>query len=220
MRKIRKNKKNIKKELWSPTLIKVFSKFKSPHDVQAYLDKLKYNTTKKFKSPEMVIRKKSAYCSEGAFFAAAALRFLGYKSLLLYMLANPNDDDHFLALFKQNNCWGAVSKSNFTVLRYREPVYKSIRELVMSYFDFYYNSLGQKTLRAYTAPVNLERFDEHNWMTTHKDIAFIGDYFDEIKQYRVLDKKMIHSLSRVDQGLLKGGLLGSAKAGLFKPKKS
>jgi hypothetical protein len=212
-------KKSKEQDLWSPTLERVFKRFKTPWDVQVYLNKLKYNAGEGCSSPESVIKKGKAHCAEGAFFAAAALRFVGYKPLLVYILANPNDDDHFIALFKRNNRWGAVSKSNYSFLRYREPVYKSIRELVMSYFEAYFNCIGQKTMRAYTLPVNLERFDNHKWMTTDKDISFIGDYYDTVKQFKVLDKKMIRSLSPVDKELLKGSLLHSDKKGLFKPKK-
>jgi len=208
------------RELFSPTLVRVFKKFKKPYDIQLYLNKLKYNPVCECSSPEQVIKNQKANCTEGAFLGAAALRFLGFKPLVTYILASSNDDDHFLALFKQNGRWGAISKSNFTVLRYREPVYQSIRELVMSYFDFYYNTAGQKTLRAYTIPYNLARFDKYNWMTTDQDISFIGDYSDEIRQCKVLDRKMIRSLSPLEKSLLKGGLLGSDRKGLFKPKKA
>jgi hypothetical protein len=209
-------KKN-EKELWSQTLIRVFKKFKTPWGIQLYINSLKYNPGDNTNSPEQVIRKKKAHCAEGAFFAAAALRFLGYKPLILYFLAW-NDDDHFIALFKRNNRWGAVSKSNYTVLRYREPVYKSIRELAMSYFEGYMNSIGQKTMRAYTVPVNLEKFDKDNWMSTKRDLEFVADYFDKVKQFKVLDKKMISSLSPVDKELLEGALLRADKKGLFNPR--
>lgn len=202
---------------WSPGLENLFSTFKTPWDVQLYLNKLKYNPGDNTKSPEQVIKVQTAHCAEGAFFAAAALRYLGYKPLVLYFTAW-NDDDHFIALFRRNNCWGAVSKSNYSVLRYREPVYKSIRELAMSYFEGYMNSIGQKTMRGYSPPVNLSRFDKDDWMTTKRDLEFIGDYFDEVKQLKVLDKRMISSLSPVDNDLLEGVLLRADKTGLFKPK--
>ena len=213
------NSNKILNELWSPTLVKVFSKFKTPWDIQLYLNRLKYNPGDNTKSPEQVIGVQTAHCAEGAFFAAAALRFLGHKPLVLYFTAW-NDDDHFIALFRRNNRWGAVSKSNSSVLRYREPVYKSIRELAMSYFEGYMNSIGQKTMRAHTAPVNLEKFDKDNWMSTRRDLEFVADYFDNVKQLKVLDKKMVSSLSPVDKELLKGSLLFSDKRGLFKPRKT
>ncbi|MBN2459128.1 hypothetical protein JXB28_02495 [Candidatus Woesearchaeota archaeon] len=216
MKRKAKAPKEDKDGFFSPELIKAFSKFKAPWDVQLYLNKLKYNPGDDCKSPAQVVKRNSAHCAEGAFFAAAALRYLGFKPLVLYILSQ-NDDDHFLALFRMNNRWGAVSKSNFSVLRYREPVYKSIRELVMSYFEDYFNSAGQKTMRAYTMPVNLERFDSQHWMTAGKDISFVGDYFDNLKQHRVVDKAMVRSLSPVDRELLKGSLLYANKRGLFKP---
>lgn len=215
----KKMRKSNEQELWSPALLRVFKKFKTPWDIQLYLNGLEYNPGDNTSSPEQVIMKKKAHCAEGAFFAAASLRFLGYKPLVLYLTAW-NDDDHFVALFKRNNRWGAISKSNYTVLRYREPVYKSIRELAMSYFEGYMNSIGQKTMRAYTVPVNLERFDKGNWMGTKRDLEFVADYFDNVKKFKVLDKKMISSLSPVDKELLEGALLRADKKGLFKPRET
>lgn len=211
--------KKKKEVLWDKNEIKLFKSFKNPYDIQLYLNKLKYNPKNECKSPRRVIKEGTAHCTEGAFFAAAALRFLGYEPLVVYMIAH-NDDDHLIAVFKKDSFWGAVAKSNYTVLRYREPVYRSIRELVMSYFDFFFNTLGEKTLRAYTIPLNLKKFDKYNWMTTDEDISFIADHLDRIKRYKILDKKQISSLNPVDKSLLKAGLFGSVKEGLFKPIKT
>lgn len=116
-----------------------------------------------------------------------------------------------------NNHWGAVAKSNTTVLRYREPVYKNIRELVMSYFDFYLNSNGEKTLRQYSEPVDLKLFNDTNWRTTDKDLEFISDYLYSIKHHNILDKRMIKNLKKADKLLLDATLLGSNPEGLYKP---
>ena len=128
-----------------------------------------------------------------------------------------NDDDHVIALFKVGSCWGAVAKSNFTTLRFREPVYRSLRELAMSYFDLYFNTLGQKTLRAYSRPMKLKRFDVHNWETTNKDLEFIGDAFGTWPYHDLLDAIQVAALCPVDDGLMRAGLLEADPAGLFVP---
>jgi len=165
-----------------------------------------------------VIKRKKAHCFEGALFAAAALRYLGFEPLVVDMMA-VNDDDHVIAVFRQHGCWGAVAKSNFTTLRYREPVYQTIRELVMSYFDFYFNTLGDKSLRSYSRPVNLSIFDKYEWMTTDGDLEFIGDYLTRIKHYKILTPAMTRSLRMADKHVMKAALHGSVPEGLFKPKR-
>lgn len=165
-----------------------------------------------------MIKERKANCFEGAIFAAAALRQLGHKPLLVD-IRSWNDDDHVIAVFKKHRCWGAVAKSNFTVLRFREPVYRSIRELVMSYFDVYFNAIGQKTMRSYSLPLDLSQFDNRSWMTTDEDLEYIGDKLDKIKHIRVMTPAMIRSLNLADKDLVKAGLLGAKKEGLFKPKK-
>jgi len=208
---------------------KIFEKFslseqdflkslKSPSGIQRFLNETKYNPDYITCSPKKIIYSKTANCFEGALFAAAALRLLGHKPVIVDLMAE-NDDDHVIAIFKQNNCYGAVAKSNTTVLRFREPVYRTIRELVMSYFDFYFNTLGEKSLRSYSIPVNLERFDKYNWMTTDEDLEFIGDYLFTIKHYPILTKKMIRDLSEADKEVVDLCFTGSIDEGLFKPKK-
>ncbi|MBN2420426.1 MAG: hypothetical protein JXL81_13640 [Deltaproteobacteria bacterium] len=121
------------------------SQFKHPYSIQEFLDEIDYNPDYASRSPRWVIRKRSAHCFEGALFAAAALEFIGYIPLIVDMKAY-NDDDHVIAVFRENGHWGAVAKSNFTSLRYREPVYRSLREMIMTYFDFFFNTKGEKSL--------------------------------------------------------------------------
>lgn len=151
-----------------------------------------------FMSPKKVLEKGRAHCFEGALFAAAALRFHGHKPLLVDLRAVEEDDDHTLAVFRQNGHWGAITKTNHAILRYRDPVYKSIRELAMSYFNEYFLENGKKNLRSYSEPVDLSIFDKFNWMTTGKSLEFIAEYMDKAPHRRILTKKMIANLRKTD----------------------
>lgn len=197
---------------------KFLKQFKKPIDIQSYLNDLKYNLEYVTKSPKKVFTEQTANCFEGALFGAAALRVMGHKPLIVDFVAE-NDDDHVIAIYKENNCFGAVAKSNTTLLRFREPVYKSLRELVMSYFEFYFNTLGEKSLRTYSNPVNLSKFDKFNWMTTDKDLEFIGDYLYTIKHHKILNSKSLRSLNIADKAVIDLCFSGSIEEGLFKPKK-
>jgi hypothetical protein len=188
-----------------------------PEKIQEYLYSIRYNTIKEIKSPKRVIENKTAHCLEGSILAAAALRLQGYKPLIIDMLA-VNDDDHVIALFKKNNYWGAISKSNTPFTEYREPVYKNVRELVMSYFDFYFNQFGQKTLRTYSMPLNLTQFDNRNWVTQGRDLTFIEDKLNRIHHYPLLTRSMKRSLLKVNGRLLKAGFLGAIKEGIYPSK--
>ena len=142
----------------------VFRGLTTPEKIQRFLDDLAYNKEhdgETCRSPRRVLRDRTAHCMEGALFGAAALRMLGHPPLLLDFEA-VRDDDHVLAIFQHRGHWGALAKSNYSGLRYREPVYRTLRELAMSYFEHYYNLKREKTLRNYSRPVNLRRFDSHS----------------------------------------------------------
>jgi hypothetical protein len=201
---------------WTKEEIKFLKTMGDPDKIQGFLDSIDYNPNYECRSPRWVIRKRSAHCFEGALFAAAALQFIGYQPLLVDMKA-VNDDDHVIAVFKENDHWGAVAKSNFTTLRYREPVYRSLRELVMSYFDFYFNTAGFKSLRYYSLPLDLTIYDSRQWATTDEDLEYVGDKLEKIRHYPVVDKKMIKNLKKASDTMLKAGMLGSNEAGLFVP---
>src|ERR1035438_6426936 len=190
----------------------VFRRLTTPAKIQRYLDDLAYNKEKggaTCRGPRRVLRDRTAHCMEGALFGAAALRMLGHPPLLLDLEA-VRDDDHVLAIFRQRGHWGALAKSNYSGLRYREPVYRTLRELVMSYFEHYYNLRREKTLRNYSRPVNLRRFDKIGWMTAEEDVWPVPEYLCTISHTPVLPPRLVRHLGRVDARLFAAGLTGRA----------
>lgn len=203
---------------WTAAERRVLKRLKSPQDIQLYLNALKYDADYRARSPRRVMREGKAACFDGAMFAAAALRELGHRPRLVDLRAW-NDDDHVLAVFTVGGRWGAVAKSNTTVLRYREPVYRSLRELVMSYFEVYFNTVGQKTLRSYSRPLDLATLDHRDWLTDEDDLGWIGDRLDERQHLPVVTPAQIRGLAPVDPALMKAGFLGAVQAGLYQAKK-
>ena len=184
----------------------VLRKLKKPRQIQDFLDDhVEYNSAVTCYSPLLVIRNGLAHCMEGAMFAAAALRRLGHEPLIVDLLA-VRDDDHVLAVFRENGCWGAIAKSNYAGLRFRSPVYRTIRELAMSYFEHYYNPKGEKTLRGYSRPVNLSRFDGLNWMTCSEEIWDVPTYLCTVRHSPVLPAPA--SRYWMDQRLYEAGRVG------------
>jgi hypothetical protein len=195
---------------FTPSERAVFRRLGTPEKIQRFLDDLAYNKEpggNTCRSPRRVLRDRTAHCMEGALFGAAALRELGHPPLLLDLEA-VRDDDHVLAIFRSRGCWGAVAKSNYSGLRYREPVYRSLRELAMSYFEHYYNLKREKTLRRYSRPVNLARFDSIGWMTAEEDVWPIPDYLCEVAHSALLPPAIVRRLGRVDARLFAAGLVG------------
>lgn len=191
----------------------VFRQLGSPQKIQQFLDDLAYNKEPDgdtCRSPRRVLRDRTAHCMEGALFGAAALRMLGYPPLLLDLEA-VRDDDHVLAIYRHRNLWGAMAKSNYSGLRHREPVYRTLRELVMSYFEHYYNLQREKTLRNYSRPVNLTRFDRIQWMTAEEDLWAVPEYLTTISHTPLLPARVAAHLTKVDARLFSAGLVGLAK---------
>lgn len=207
------NKKERTKEA---ELIRYLKPLKSPFMIQDYLDSVPYNSTGRTLSPLQVMKERMAHCMDGGLFAAAALRRLGYPPLIVDLVAF-NDDDHIIAVFLEGKCWGAVAKSNTTLLRFREPVYRSIRELAMSYFDLYYNLKSEKTLRSYSRPIDLSRFDNRHWETTQEDLEYIGEYTYRVRHYPLVTEQQISILNKVPGYLYDAGFAGADSEGLFKP---
>jgi hypothetical protein len=190
--------------------IQLFRKLSTPEKVQKYLDDLPYNKEKNGDtcySPRLVVRYNTAHCFEGALFAAAALRASGRPPLILDLEA-VRDDDHVVAVYRTNGCWGSIGKSNYAGLRFRSPIYRTLRELALSYFEHYYNLAGEKTLRAYSRPVNLARFDSIDWMISEEPVWAIPEYLVEIKHTAIFQptKRMY-----MDERLYKAGLVGRAE---------
>ena len=183
----------------------------TPAKVQSFLDReIVYNTEPHGPtcySPRTVLDRRVAHCMEGALLAAAALRQQGHPPLIVDLEAT-RDTDHVLAVFREHGCWGAVAKSNFSGLRFREPVYRTIRELAMSYFEHYFNLRREKTLRAYSRPVNLRRFDGLDWMTTSAQLWDIPSYLCEIRHMPLLPPEAVPRLNRMDARLFSAGCLG------------
>jgi hypothetical protein len=196
----------------------IVSGLTSPAGIQAFLDSISYSPEDFYRCPLRVLRDRTAHCFDGAMFAAAALRRIGYPPLILDMLSNGRDDEHLLALFKDAGGWGAVAKSNYVGLRFREPVYRTIRELVMSYFEQYYNLEREKTLRGYAGPLNLKSFDPLNWMTADETMERIAQRTDQIRRVMLIDAEKEKRLSPVDERSYQAGLIGSDPNGIYKPK--
>lgn len=179
---------------------------KTPAGVQRFLDELPYNLSITARSPASVLRDGTASCLEGGIFAAAALRVLGFPALIFDLEAD-RDTDHVVAIFKVRGHWGAVAKSNFTGCRYRDPVYRTLRELALSYFNVYFNLRFERTLRRYSRPVNLARFDRLDWMTSEKPIWFIAEHLCEIPHISLLPRGIEKQLTRVDRRTVKGEMV-------------
>jgi hypothetical protein len=197
---------------------KILDGLNTPFKIQSFLDTLHYSEDEFYRCPMRVLRDRKAHCFDGGLFAAMALRRLGHPPLILELIPNGRDDDHILALFKQAGHWGAVAQSNFTGLRFREPVYRTLRELVMSYFEDYFNAAGEKTLAAYRGPINLRIFDRLDWMSSDAGLESLASAMDRYRILPVLSKEMSAGLSPVDDLSLRAGMLGTNQAGLFKIK--
>lgn len=195
---------------FSPQELRTLRSLDTPQKIQRFLEDLPYHHANTAWSPRVVLRELSAHCFEGAVFAAAALRVNGYKPLI-WDLEGIRDSDHVLAVYKHDGHWGSIGKSNFAGLRFREPVYRTLRELAMSYFDNYYNLLGERTLRAYSRTVDLSRFDHLHWMTTEKPVWFIAQYLCEIPHTPVISQAQAKRLTRLDKRAHAAGLTGYSK---------
>ena len=195
---------------FTPAELRKLRGLKDPHGIQTFLDSQPYHLADTAWSPRRVLGENTSHCFEGATFAAAALRVNGYPPLVIDLEAE-HDTDHVVAVFKQRGHWGAIAKSNYTGCRYREPVYRSLRELAMSYFEGYFNLRRERSLRTFSHPVNLTRFDRFNWMTTDQPLWYIAEYLFTIRHFPLLKPGMTKRLYRLDDRSFRAGCLGRAE---------
>lgn len=195
--------------------LSILKKLDTPKKIQDFLDTLKINFEPNgdtCRSPRVILRTRSAHCIEGAMLAATALRIHGHRALVLDLTSSYWDQDHVIAIFKKDSYWGAISKSNHATLRYREPVYKTIRELVMSYFNEYIDNKGKKTLRSYSNPVDLSRFDKFGWTTSQEDVWYVAEHLLNISHNQILTKSQTAGLRKADPIEIKAGELVEYKS--------
>jgi hypothetical protein len=176
-------------------------KLSSPKKIQDYLNKLPFNFEEKgetYMSVRRVLKSGKAHCFEGALLAAAALWIRGERPLLLDLSTTKKDQDHVVTLFQRSGKWGAISKTNHSVLRYREPVYRDVRELVMSYFHEYFIEDGSKTLRSYSRPFDLSKFGT-TWLTDDEDHFDLVNKLDRSPHINILNLAQIKALRKADK---------------------
>lgn len=200
----------------TPAELDLFTGLDTPVKIQEFLNTVSYSVDHFYRCPLRVMQERVGHCFDGALFAATALRRIGYPPLILEIIPNAHDDDHLLAVFKFRGHWGAVAQSNFANLRYRHPVYRSLRELVMSYFSYYFNATGEMTMLGYRTPINFAVYDKLHWMTSDEHLDFIGDDMARYKTYRVVTDEMLPLLDPADERILKSAFVGVNMDGLFK----
>ncbi len=193
--------------------LRLLRSLSTPERIQAWLDAIPYNVElhgDTLRSPRRVMRDLTAHCAEAAFFAAAAFRVNGRPPLVLDLEAE-NDDDHVLAVYRDRGLWGAVALSKFSGLRFRAPVYRTTRELVMSYFEDYFNWDGDRSLRAFSRPLSLARFDRIGWMTAEDDLWPIVEWLAVVRHQPLVTTAVARRLPGVDARSYDAGVLGAPK---------
>ncbi len=196
---------------------RTIGRLRSPARIQALLDEIPYVGEARYRSPLTLLRDRGGHCFDGALFAAMALRRLGHRGVLVDLLPNDRDDDHLIAIYRRGRHLGAIAKSNYSGLRSREPVYRGVRELVMSYFEGHFNPLGERTLRAYAYPLDLARFDARGWMWNDGVLDDIGDALNERRFVTLVTPAMARGLTLVDERSKRAGLLGVRRGELYQP---
>ncbi|RJQ35236.1 hypothetical protein C4568_01290 [Candidatus Parcubacteria bacterium] len=197
------------KKLLTPLEHAIFKKLNTPQKIQDYLDRLPINFEmdgETYLSPRLVMRQGTAHCFEGAVFAATALAYHGERPLLLDLKTKKPDVDHVVALFKQNGYWGSISKTNRNILRWRDPVYTSVRELALTYFNEYFYDDGRKTLVSYSRPFDLSQFRPEEWVIAEEDLDDIALRLDKSPHFPIVpakNKKLLRKASKVEIDAMK-----------------
>jgi hypothetical protein len=200
---------------WTKQERAVLRRLSTPARIQEWLDAIPYRPEDDPGCPRRVLEERRANCYDGALFAAAALRELGHPPLLLDLWA-VRDDDHVLAVFRAGGLLGAVAKSNFVGLRFREPIHRTLRELVLSYFEQYFNTAGEKTLRAYSGLLDLRRFDRYGWTFHDAPLQYVSDRLDALPHRALLTSRQERALTPVDPRSLEAGMLGTDPRGVYR----
>jgi hypothetical protein len=190
-----------------PEDIRTLRALKTPAQIQRFVDDLTYQYADTAGSPQRVLRERKGHCLEGALLAAAALRVNGHPPLLMDLEA-VRDDDHVVAVYREHGLWGGIAKSNFAGLRFRSPVYRTLRELALSYFDHYYNLRGERTLRAYAGPVHLARLDGEHWMTAEEEVWCVPELLIAARHHPLFPDKVARALPRLDKRSYEAGMHG------------
>lgn len=191
----------------SPQSLRTLRALDTPVRIQRFIDALDYHYANTARSAERVLRERKGHCLEGALLAAAALRVNGHPPLLMDLEA-VHDDDHVIALYRERGLWGGIAKSNFAGLRFRAPIYRTLRELALSYFEHCYNLRGERTLRTYSGPVNLKRLDPQHWMTAAQDVWCVPELLIAARHYPLFPDKVARSLPRLDRRSFEAGMHG------------
>jgi len=190
---------------------------KNPFQVQALLDEMPYVGEERNRSPLQVMQDRQCHCLDGGLLGALALNLIGFPPRIIDLVPQPNtDDDHVLAIYQVDGFYGAVAKSNFSGLRFREPVYRTLRELAMSYFEVFFNIEGEKTLRAYTRPLNLMAFDRFNWSTHEHGVSVVTQRLYSLKPIPLINAAQAARLSKMDERSYHTNMMGVNLEGLFK----
>jgi hypothetical protein len=190
--------------------LRTLRSLKTPARIQRFVDELTYDYSDSARSPKRTLRERRGHCLEGALLAAAALRVQGHPPLLMDLEA-VRDDDHVIAVYREHGLWGGIAKSNFAGLRFRAPVYRTLRELALSYFDHYYNLRGERTLRNYSHALNLARLDSQHWMTAEEDVWCVTDLLMAARHYPLVPDKVARALPRLDRRSFEAGQHGAVK---------
>ncbi|MEO7741316.1 MAG: hypothetical protein ABIR98_00075 [Usitatibacter sp.] len=186
----------------TPGEYRTLARLSSPEKIQAFLNAIPCNHEiggETVLSVREVLKQRRAHCIEGAMVAAAALWVNGYPPLLMHLDCHRSDYPHVIAVFRRGGYWGALSKTNGAPLRYRDPIYRSLRELTLSYFHEYSNKRGHKTLRSYSVPYDMRRIDPAKWVTAAKSCWETHDLLTDLRHYPLISARQERLLARLDR---------------------
>jgi hypothetical protein len=192
---------------WKKGELGVLAKLRSPAAVQDYLDRLPYRCEDGHLSARAALRDGRAHCFDGSLLAAAALRRIGFTPFLVDLCA-VRDDDHMICAYQHRGRWGSVAKSNFPGLRLREPIFRNVRELVLSYFEFYFNMEGEKSLRSFSRPLRLPDPQRLDWECDDSVGDILVDRLSAIQHHEIVEQGRERMLRRVDRRLFESQMVG------------